>query len=280
MPECNARASIRPLATLLLFPLSLLLLNGCGLSEQGGRAAVTQAWLGPWLKEIGFQPKEGEAVEIGLLRPGVVSSLVRYGRDKSLQVEAREVFDAYIKDPKSVPAATLSLAMPIVARDGDRALWETVKAALDKERNPALRRALLSGLGNVRDPKLFQASMDLLLTDTVRSQDMWSITGPGLGNESTRPVVWSWLTSHYPALRAKIGDNRAGGLVWLGSGFCSAKRHAEVKAFFEDPSRDAPGLERNLSKALEYVDRCVRYVAYVHEDVRTWLESYGKEPKK
>ena len=95
---------------------------------------------------------------------------------------------------------------------------------------------------------------------------------PSMGDEETRAITWSWIMDNYPQLRTKIGDNRIGRLAGLGSTFCTEAKRKEVELFFSAPSREAPGLDRALPMALENIDRCTRYTAWIKDDVQAWLK--------
>jgi len=83
--------------------------------------------------------------------------------------------------------------------------------------------------------------------------------------------------ANYTQIRGKVGDGRAGRLARFGGAFCSKEKRNEVEVFFSAPDRDATGLDRTLSMALESVDRCVRYTRWVEKDVHTWLEGNAPE---
>ena len=241
-------------------------------AQRAGLAAVTRRWIGPVAQEVGFHPKKGEPVDVGLLRPQVIGAMLSYGEDAALLKEARKVVNTYLDAPEVVSGATLSLALPHVAKGGDQALWDALRSRFAKERDPVVRRALLGGLAHVHDPRLLRASLGLVGTEAFRSQDVWSMLWPGMGDEETRDVAWGWLMANYGQVRNKLGDGRAGRLAGFGRAFCSEEKRKEVEVFFSAPERDATGLDRTLSMALESIDRCVRSTAWIEEDVHGWLE--------
>ncbi|MEO1272115.1 MAG: ERAP1-like C-terminal domain-containing protein, partial [Myxococcota bacterium] len=110
-------------------------------------------------------------------------------------------------------------------------------------------------------------------TEAFRSQDVWSMLWPSMGDKETRPIAWSWLMDNYSVVRNKLGDGRAGGLAWFGSSFCTEAKRKEVEVFFSAPSREATGLDRTLPMALETIDRCARSTAWMMADAHVWLES-------
>ncbi len=248
--------------------------------DDSNRAAFT-AWakkvILPQAKRLGFAAKKGEPAEDGLLRPKVITAAADLAQDAALQKKALDVTHKYLDDPTSVPLAQVKMALPIAAWHGDKVLWKAMKAAIAKAPTPAARVATIHALGSFRNPKLAVASAGLLLTDAVRSQDAWTLVGPTLHKPETRAATWDWLRKNYDAILGKVGKKSASGFPWMGSSFCSEKRKDEVQTFFGDQSHQVPGMKRNLSQAVESIERCVRYKAYVSKDARAFLASKSPE---
>jgi alanyl aminopeptidase len=227
----------------------------------------------PHAKRLGFAPKEGESAEEGLLRPKVIRAAADLAKNQALRDRASKVANRYLESPKNVPASQAELALSIAAWDGDQALWDRLRDAIDQAPTPSTRVATIRALGSFRNPALAKESLDLLLTDTVRSQDAWTLVGPTLHEPQTREVAWSWLQKNWSALVDKVGEKSAASFPWVGSAFCSEERKQEVAAFFAQEEHQLPGMERNLNQALESIERCVRYRRYVADDAREFLRS-------
>jgi hypothetical protein len=73
---------------------------------------------------------------------------------------------------------------------------------------------------------------------------------------SSRGAVWTWMTSHYDDLAARIPADYLIFLPWLAEG-CSADRLAAAKTFFADAKHSPPGTATELGRVVESVDDCV-----------------------
>ncbi|WP_168210491.1 M1 family metallopeptidase [Persicimonas caeni] len=243
--------------------------------DETNRAQFT-AWakkiIDPHVNRLGFAPKDGEPAEDGLLRPKVIRAAADLANDTKVIEQAKGVAKEYLQDPTSVSIPQAKLALRIAAWSGDEALWKKLRAAITKAPTPSARVATIGALGSFRSPELVKQSLELLLTDAIRSQDAWTLMGPTLGEPETREVAWSWLEQNYDALVEKVGAKSATSLPWVGSAFCSKARKDQVEAFFSKEERKVKGMERNLGQALESIDRCVRYREYMAEDARAFLE--------
>ena len=236
-----------------------------GLDEKHRKAfqGFVQKLLAPHLKRIGATSKPGEDAEIGLLRPSLIGALVEMGGDKKLFGAASKQASAFLKDPGAVPVDEASLSLRLIAQSGDAKLWESLKAAIPSAATPQIRSALLSGLSSFSDPALLNRSYALLFDGTLRAQDFWSIIGGSYRTDQTHGALWAWATQNYDQLLKLLGDKRASSMPWTASGFCSEEGRKTAADFFAQPGKTTPATERNLSLALESVDRCIRLKALV-----------------
>ena len=164
----------------------------------------------------------------------------------------------------------------IGAAQGDAVLWKQLVATLQRASTPAVRRAIVVALGSFREPALLESSLDLLLDGTLRSQDYRTLMG-GVGKQS-REIVWEWFQLRYDELLDTLGPMSTPRLPAIASGFCTAERAAQAKAFFRASVRAPSGTERNLSLALESIARCARLRARIREPLREWLGAVEPEP--
>jgi alanyl aminopeptidase len=234
-------------------------------------AAYVRRVLGPHLKRLGLDARPNEPVEAQLLRPSLISVMVHQGDDPKVKAHVRKQAEAFLKGDPKIPVEVGRSALSLAALDGDEALWNKLKDAFPKAQTPAMRGALLGGLGNFSDPKLVERSLGLLLDGTLRSQDFWAIVGPPMRNEELHALVWTWGTSRYDELVKFLGPKSAPGLPNLSSGFCSAEGRAKTEQFFSDPKRAPEGTQRNLALALERIDYCVRMQTTHAPTLKTFL---------
>lgn len=238
-----------------------------------------QVWarglIAPHLERIGAEPRPGESAETGMLRPALLSAMANMVEDKATKAMLAEAAEAFFKDPASVRPDLASLALSVSAKGGDEALWVKLTEALPKAPTPQARGAIMSALGHFSEPELLRRSFGLLLDGTLRAQDFWSIMGPSFRSDATHAVMWEWMTNHYDALLKVLGDKRAPSLPWTATGFCSAEGRQATADFFSDSARRPPGTDRNLSQALERIERCAR----LREAVRPEAEAFFKARK-
>jgi cytosol alanyl aminopeptidase len=227
-----------------------------------GFARWVRQLLGPHQTKIGNVARPNEAASAGWLRPALLSALAFFGRDPKLLALARQNVVAYLEDPSSVSSEELQSWLPIVAREGDAALWEKLRLRLKSAHNPTERRVLISALAQFEDEKLVLQSLGLVLDGQLRGQDFRSLVGSM--RERARLVTLAWLEEHYTELLAVIGDKAAPRLPDIGQGLCTAEGRARLEGYFGSLPNPPSGLDRNLSLVLEGVERCVSRRAYLY----------------
>jgi hypothetical protein len=86
-----------------------------------------------------------------------------------------------------------------------------------------------------------------------------------------RETAWRWLTANHQQLKEVIGSLIGPHLPWLASGFCSEADRDRVMEYFGGLDEVAPGTERNLRLAGEYISQCARMRATYQDKLSEYL---------
>lgn len=232
-------------------------------------AIWTRATLKANTARLGLAHKDGEPVGDGVVRPTLVRALAGIGRDPKVLQMAHDTVEAYLADPGSVSLDALGMTLSIVARRGDAALWQMLRGRVITAKNPVERSALVRSLGAFHDLKLLVRSLNLLLDGTLRAQDLGMLRS--IDTEAGHRAAFEWMAGNYDRLLEVLGKSSAGRLPGIGRGLCTAEDAAKLKAFFEQPGKDAPGTARNLALTLEGIDECARIRAATVTDLKAAL---------
>lgn len=224
------------------------------------------------MRRVGYEPSKKESVSDALLRPALLQASADLAEDPRAIKTAKKTTTAFLEDMKSVRSDMAGASLPITAWDGDASLWLSYKLAVGNAPTPAARGTAISGLGSFRNPELLDKSLALFLDDTLRAQDMWTLIGPSFSTDETFAVTWQWFTENYEAIVEKIGHKAIPRLPRIGRGFCSEEGKQKVEAFFAEPERRRPGIERNLANTVESIDQCIRRRAYYVKGLDAFLD--------
>jgi alanyl aminopeptidase len=233
-------------------------------------AAYVRGLLGPVLERFGRERKPGEMEAVSLLRPQLLLWLGRDGGDPAVIAYASAVARAYLADPAAGDPSVVAVALQLLALDGDRALFDEYKKRLESAKVPIDRQRYLTALGYFRRPELTEEALRFALDPALRPQELFAIpvaVGTAVANEE-RP--YRFFRDNYPVLQKRIPPMFLAFMPQTANG-CSESRVAEARAFFADPSRAAPGMEKEMAKVAESVKDCAALRAREGASVSAYL---------
>ena len=229
--------------------------------------------LAPIVKDIGWEAKPGEAVEIEALRAGLMETLGRTARDPETIALARQVTDQVLQDSSSVNRELAFVAVQVAASSGDEALFDKIEQHFKSAKTPEEILLYQQALVSFQDPKLLQRTLELAISPDVRSQDSLMLIANVMYNPSGQTPGWNFVQSHWGPLM-KLGGAFAGGAVAGATGsFCDPAMRDEVSNFFTTHHEAAA--ERTLKQSLERMNYCVDLKAQQSNALAAWLQHQG-----
>jgi aminopeptidase N len=171
--------------------------------DEGDRAAfdryVERVLEKPFAR-IGWDARPGEPPDTRPLRRALIGALGRAGYPPVVR-EAQARFAAREKVP--LDAATRPAVLEIVGRYADEAAYQALLASVRTATDAEPKSEALSGLRQMRDPKLVQRLMELMLTDELPPADaVYNLThlegGPAQFEQG-----WRFVLAHLPEILAK-----------------------------------------------------------------------------
>jgi len=233
---------------------------------------------GPRAHELGWTPKSDETDDAHLLRPELVQFVANDGADADLGAEAVRLATKWLEDRSLIAPGMLSVILATAAAHSDRALYESMTAALPKTTDPAERRALLGGMAAFRDPALIQANFGLLLKGEIDFREAAGLIFGALQYPETRAIPFEAVRDNYDQLISKLPNGLlgefAGYLPMVGRAFCDEQHRNEVAAFFKDRSAKTTGGPRILAQTLESIDQCIAIRKAQEPSVAEFLKGY------
>jgi aminopeptidase N len=245
----------------------------------GTTRSAYRAWVGkfiaPALSAVGLDGRLNDNDEQKSLRATVVNLAGKTARDARVLAKARALVMQALDKPGSIEPTLLEVLINLAALDGDAALYERyvekVKSAADPEEHDWYMYALTS----FADPVLVRRTMDLALSDVVRSQDAKIVVAALLANSDTRRLAWQLTRERWPELHQKTGEF-VGNTVIVGAlgNFCDAATAAEVKTFFT--TNTVPDAKRTLQQSTERIQTCAATAAVQGPKLAEWLKAPGR----
>jgi len=229
------------------------------------------AKLAPVFARVGWEPKEGEADPVKILRTEQIGTLGNLG-DPAVLKEAQRRFDAQGKDPKAMPPALRRTILGVVARNADAATWDRLHAMAKAEKTPLVKDQLYTLLSIGRDKALAQKTLDLALTDepgATNSASMISVVS------SQHPeLAFDFAVAHKAEVDKKV-DSSASSRYYpqLASRSLNPAMVGKVKAYAEKYL--AAGSRRDADTAVANIEYRIKVKNERMPAIDAWLKRHG-----
>eukprot|EP00002_Diphylleia_rotans_P015932 TRINITY_DN3086_c0_g1_i4.p1 TRINITY_DN3086_c0_g1~~TRINITY_DN3086_c0_g1_i4.p1 ORF type:complete len:798 (-),score=182.20 TRINITY_DN3086_c0_g1_i4:58-2451(-) len=226
-------------------------------------------------QKLGWTPKEGESPLSPMLRSLVIATLGANG-DKSVVETAKERFQAFLKDPSTLPADLKGVVYRLVVEFGGEEEYNQVLAIYRAATLPEERLRALRALGCARTPDLHRRSLEFSLSEEVRTQDTYIVIAAASGSVLTRKATWQFMKDNWTTFNQKFGTGQFlfGRMIsFATSKFTTEAMAAEIEAYFaENP---VPQAERTIKQSLESIRSNARWLARERERVAVFLQKYA-----
>ena len=234
-----------------------------------------RAWLAkfiaPAVAHAPLPGKPGDDDETKAFRATVVALAGATAHDRQVLSAARTLVLQELDKPGSVEPTLLEVVVNLAALEGDAPLYDRYLARSKAATDPEERYRYLYGLTSFADPALVRRTMDLTLSDDVRSQDAKLVIGALLRNADAKKLAWQLVQQRWPEIQKKTGEfvgNTA--IVGSLSSFCDASTGAEISAFFKE--HKVPDAERTLQQSLERIDTCAKSASTQAPKLAEWVK--------
>jgi aminopeptidase N len=244
-------------------------------ADQPAFEAWLRSFLAPIMHELGTDAVPGEPGERQELRSEIIAVLSIFGRQPELIARSRSTVEAYMKDSASVSDSMARTAVAIAALNGDAALYDKYVEHLKTAKTPDEYNIYLMGLTLFTEPALARRTIDLILSPTVKAQNVGYVGGL-FAKPETQTAAWEYFKIHFKELHDKAGAGPGSGMVGIAAQFCDAQLRDDSQRFFA--SQNLPGTERPLRNALDRVNACIELKTLQQANLSAFLKKAGQSP--
>ena len=237
-----------------------------------GLQAFARELLGPVALQVGWDPQPGEGHLETLLRSTVLGHLGAFGDAETLR-EAQARFHGYLEEPSSLVPDLRGVVYGLVAQAGDAATHDTLRRLAREATLQEEKMRLLTALARFEERALLERTLQMSLSEEVRTQDTVMLVGAVAGNiHEGVELAWEYVKSNWGEFHRRYGS---GGfalmrLVGITGNFTTSEARKDVEGFFQ--ANPASGASRAIQQALERIDLNVRWLERNREDLARWFE--------
>jgi aminopeptidase N len=228
-----------------------------------------RATFGPVAAKMGWQSSPNDSDETRQRRADLLRLMGFVGRDPQAIQFARELMNKSLNG-EPVDRTMLIYAIPIAARNGDAALYDSIIAHFSQIKTP--EEGLLYGqaLCLFSDPALLTRTLKFAVSPMMRAQDAPQVFGAVLDNPAGRQLAWDFIRDNWAAVNAKLSNYSESGVINAAGVFCDASKRDEVQKFFTD--HKVPATDHALKLTLEEINSCIDLRAHQEPNLQTWLQ--------
>ncbi|XP_019871557.2 puromycin-sensitive aminopeptidase isoform X1 [Aethina tumida] len=220
---------------------------------------------------LGWNLKSGETHLDTLLRGLVLGRLAWLDHEHSTK-EARERFEAHVKNESNLPADLRSACYKTVLRAGGKEEFDTLLKLYRSTDLHEEKDRISRALGAAKDVELLLKVLEFAMSAEVRSQDtvfvIISVALTRLGRE----LAWQFFKDNWSKIVERFSGYLLTRLVkYLTESFASEEKSREVEEFFKE--HKSPGTERTVQQAIETIQLNTAWLKRDSEAIRKYLTS-------
>ncbi len=239
--------------------------------------AFVRDLLRPVVRSLGWDAAPGEGHLHALLRSLALGRLGASG-DARVLAEARRRFRRFLDAPASLNPDLRATVYGLAAQGGDAATFDILRR-LEKEATLHEERVrLLQALARFPQRPLLERTLELSLSDEVRSQDTVALVGAVAANPYVPglELAWDFVKANWPEFNRRYGTGGFGimRLVGITGYFTTSERRDEVQEFFR--ANPAPAAARTIQQSLERIDVNVRWLARNAAPLADWFAARAR----
>jgi puromycin-sensitive aminopeptidase len=209
--------------------------------------------LRPIAVELGWHSTDGESPLRSQLRGLVVSSLGTLGQDTGTRAGVAERLSGVLNGETTVDPDVAPAVITIGAVTGDASVWDRYNARRTNA-SPQDSVRYLQALGMFPAEADLQRTLEMMLTDEVRTQDAPYAIQRMLVSRTGGAVAWAFLRDRWNDICARFPDNAIPRMVEAASTLSEPAIAAEVRAFFgPDGGHDLPNGRKKVAQMLEHL---------------------------
>jgi len=215
-----------------------------------------------------------ESDERDELRETLFEALGRAG-DPAVLADAAHVTEALFAGQKSDDTSMADAAVALTVAQGDSAMYEKLLRVATTSSDPDLKQEALRTLTRFQRPELVERTLELALSDQVRSQDSWMLIALLMARRQTQDAAWVFVQQHWAEVERKTTAGSRARIVEATGSFCTVERRDEVTGFFA--THAVKSAERTLAKSIGSIDDCVAMREAQEPRLRQWLDTHAEK---
>jgi puromycin-sensitive aminopeptidase len=159
---------------------------------------------GPVWGRLGWEPSGADAQRLAITRGRLLAVLGLSGEDAEVRRQAAERFERFLTEKSGLAADLLTPVAHVVAASGTEEAWTAILGQYRAATTPQDKVRYLLALPETSYPPLLARTLDLALSDEVRTQDAPFLVAGVMSNRAGGGLAWEWVERHWDEIRNRL----------------------------------------------------------------------------
>jgi len=203
-------------------------------------------------QKLTWNPKENESQEEAILR-AISLSFLTFVEEPEIIKTGMEKFQNSINNPNSIHPDLKGPTYSLVAKNGDRKIYNQLISLYEKSKSPEEKVKLLAAMSKFKDKKILETYLNYSLTNKVRIQDLRTVFSTPSANPYLRPIFFPWAKANWKKLN-KFKNTHFVFMTLLESiitSYTGKENKLKIKSFLDAKKI---GYEKTKANAFETMD--------------------------
>ena len=229
--------------------------------------------LKPIGEKLGWEVSPNEGHLESLLRTSILSSLGSFGDGDTIN-KSLELLEQFFSGKISLAPELRSIVYNLSAQTGDKSIYNLILDRARKEQLQEEKLRLYASLCRVENDELFNKTLQLSISDEIRTQDTVSLLSlMSVNRNNGAEATWDFIKSNWALLDERYGS---GGfammrLVGITGNLLTKSDYDNVQGFFNDHPIESA--YRTLQQSLERIDANVAWLEHHIDEIESLLNS-------
>ncbi|MBX9667827.1 MAG: ERAP1-like C-terminal domain-containing protein [Candidatus Obscuribacterales bacterium] len=243
-----------------------------GQASRASFAFFVKDRFGTLSRKLGWEAQEDESDLTQLLRSHVLTAMGTVGQDSATIAEARKYWNIYQEKPEEINPNLYESIVAIMAYNGDDNTYEEMKRLYDRATTPEAKLRNLYGLAYFRKPELQKRTLELAVSDKVKTQDAPHVVLKLLKTTAGREVGWSFVKQHWKDMETMYPVHLFPRIVTGATSFVSSEQSKDLEQFLSTHPIKAGN--RVSGKVIERVRSNVKLNERSSASLDSWLKDF------
>jgi phosphoheptose isomerase len=159
------------------------------------------------LEKIGIENKQSDTNKVKEFKASLIRGLGNLCSDIESINYCNELFDTYRKSPENVEANALAATISVLSNNGDTNLYNEFLNLYLNSSTPQEEMRFLFALCSFQNADNFINTLELSLSDKVRTQNAPYLLGQTLRNKKHFSVSWGFIENNWDKINDKFPEN-------------------------------------------------------------------------